>query len=277
MNYSDWQLARIRNALRAYHRYERSHDGVYFTWKDVQEAIDEYAGVKVLAERLRQFVEGFKDKEGKRKFPAPRDAKLTAIVEFITHEDIALLSKDELKEFSPEHQAPLRLLEYLDQDFDTRRIPPPATLQGMFHVQRDTALETFMLSLTLERADDSGLIQVTQTDKYFDNFDKISSDKTDFSNPSSRVKYGGWAILTPEDNLLIFLKNERNGRNLYYFTIASDQNIWTENQLKRLILLRHDFPLEFDRGIDVFQDGQKTVLNKLGRNVFFFDRVEEAG
>jgi len=279
LNYSDWQLGRIRNALRAYHRYERSHDGVYFTWKDVQEAIDEYTDVKVPAERLRQFVEGFKDKEGNRKFPAPRDAKLTAIVEFITHEDIELLSGNELRDFSPERHAPLRLLEYLDQDFDKQRISPPDVLQGEFQYGNDNVHEACRFSLTLERADDSGLIQVTQTEEHFDRshtlpLDKLGS-KYRSNSPSSSIKYGGWAILTPEDSLFIFLKKERNGRNLYYFTMAIDQNIWTDDSINKLILLRQDFPLDFVDDEDVRSRNFKPVYNELVKNLLFFERMEE--
>ena len=72
---SDWQLMRVRNALRAYHCYERrEEDGKYFNWKDVREAIAVYTGYEIGgtsksgpkhgAERLRQFVQGAEDKKG---------------------------------------------------------------------------------------------------------------------------------------------------------------------------------------------------------------------
>lgn len=47
MKYSDWQLNRLRDALRAYKQYERSHDGAYFTWKDVREAIAADTGYEI--------------------------------------------------------------------------------------------------------------------------------------------------------------------------------------------------------------------------------------
>ncbi|MCW8966047.1 MAG: hypothetical protein OQK82_05085 [Candidatus Pacearchaeota archaeon] len=278
MNYSEWQLSRIRNAIRAYQRYERSHDGTYFNWKDVQEAIEEYTGEKVPHERLRQFVQGFKDKDGIRKFPAPRDAKLTAIVQFCTHEDVDLLNEDELEEFLPAHQAPLRLLEYLDQDFDAERIPPPDSLYGEYRIESENIVDAFNYSLTLERGDNSGLIQVTLTEEYFDRsyavpFDEVGSEYRS-ATPASFEKYGGWAVLTPEDNLFIFLKRERNGMNLYYLTIASGNNIWVDDVVEELMMLRHDFPFEFkvERGARV--DKLDPLYKQLNEQMMFFYRVE---
>ena len=40
MRFSDWQLNRLRDALRAYHKFGRDPvDGRHFNWKDVSEAI----------------------------------------------------------------------------------------------------------------------------------------------------------------------------------------------------------------------------------------------
>ena len=51
-------------------------------------------------------------------------------------------------------------------------------------------------------------------------FDDFTPEKREEVR-DSRVVYGGWAILTPEDNLLMFLKKERNGQNTYCLTVAS--------------------------------------------------------
>ena len=294
MNHSDWQLSRIRNALRAYHRYERSHDGTYFTWNDVQEAIDEYTGVKVLAERLRQFVEGVKVKKDGivigRKHPAPKDASLTAIVKFVTHEDIDLLNKDELKEFLPNRQAPMRLLEYLDQDFDTVRIPPPPTLEGEYEAKKKAPSGLFNFKITLERADDSGIIQTTIIEEYYQNENKFPvsgwsaeqeianiddwSEKERKKYFKSRQKFGGWAILSPEDNLVIFLKNESNGSNCYYFTLAIDEDIWSEDNCNYLLLMEHGLPLELDMHSKIANSNMKQGYSDFVDNVLLFTRSD---
>ena len=73
MRFSDWQLNRLRDALRAYHKFGRDAvDGRHFNWKDVSEAISLSTEVEVPPERLRQFVEGVKTPGGGRR--APHDA-----------------------------------------------------------------------------------------------------------------------------------------------------------------------------------------------------------
>jgi hypothetical protein len=57
MRFSDWQLNRLRDALRAYHKFGRDAvDGRHYNWKDVSEAIFLSTEVEVPPERLRQFV-----------------------------------------------------------------------------------------------------------------------------------------------------------------------------------------------------------------------------
>ena len=248
MEFSDWQLNRLRDALRAYHRYERSHDGAYFTWNDVSEAIDEYTGVKVPPERLRQFVEGVNSKTGGRKFPVPQKKSIAGIVEFVRHEDINLLSDDELEEFAPHRQAPLRLLDYLDQEFDTARIVPSEKLEGAYQVRKTIEGELMVRELTLQLASDEGLIQVVETEEIYEEaavaeFDEWSPQQRK-EQRNSIIKHGGWAVLTPEDNLMFFMKKEHNGMNRYYFTMATDLNHWSEEPMTQIVLLFHDFPLE---------------------------------
>lgn len=275
MKYSDWQLNRLRDSLRAYHRYERSHDGEYFTWKDVSEAINEYTGVKVPPERLRQFVEGVNSKDGGRKFPVPQDKSVEGIARFVTDEELCLISEDELKEFMPEKQAAFRLLEYLDQKVGAERIVPTEKIQGLyFAINKSEKEDQFIRrDLTLQRPTDDGLMQVVETEERFDL--KASSKRGARVRPNSCIKHGGWAILTPEDNLLFFLKNELHGRNRYYFTMASDLIHWEEGPMTRLVLLRHDFPVEL-REIDVKGkaplDVSSVAISQMLNNVLVFER-----
>ena len=277
MKYSDWQLKRLRDSLHAYHHYERSHDGEYFTWKDVSEAIDEYVGVNVPPERLRQFVEGVNTKDGGRKFPVPQDKSLEGIASFVTVEELCLISEDELKEFMPEKQAALRLLEYLDQKVDAERIVPAEKIQGLyFAIDSGEKEDQFIRrDLTLQRPTEDGLLQVVETEERFDR--KASSKRGTKVRPNSCIKHGGWAILTPEDNLLFFLKNEIHGRNRYYFTMASDLVHWEERPITRLVLLRHDFPVELEE-TDV-KDKEKappdlssSAITQMLNNVLVFER-----
>ena len=287
MRYSDWQLNRLRDALRAYHRFGRDPvDGRRYNWKDVSEAINLSTDVEVPAERLRQFVEGIKTPEGGRRFLTMQDDRLEAIVKFATDEDNALITEAELREHAPSWHAAQRLLEYLKQAFDTERILPPVTLEGTYRYawfepntgHGDSGHEDFVvLDLTLQRASDDGLIQLVQTEDSYDllagpQFEDWSPQQRDEAR-NSRVTYGGWAILTPEDNLLMFLKNERNGRNCYYLTVASDLSHASQNPVQRLMLLRHDYPLELEEGKEPEPERRSAVLDAVRNNVALFNRI----
>lgn len=276
MKFSDWQLNRLRDALRAYHRYERSHDGVYFTWNDVSEAIDEYTGVIVPPERLRQFVEGVNSKTGGRKFPVPKDQSLEGIMKFVTDEDLELLSKDELNEYSPGFQAPLRLLEYLSQELDSKCIVPAEKIQGVYSMRKSDREAFIIRELTLQRPTEDGLIQVVETEDFYESTaasqfgERLPHDRKE--QRKSRVKHGGWAILTPEDNLFFFLKNEAYDKNRYYFTLALNLKHWSDEPITSLILLHHDFPFELEDDDSDRLSAADHVRTETSKNTLMFER-----
>ncbi|MGH6677546.1 MAG: hypothetical protein ACREDL_01060 [Bradyrhizobium sp.] len=166
MRFSDWQLGRLRNALRAYHHHGRGSDGAYFNWKDVSEAINLSTEVEVPAERLRQFVEGTRSKDGaRRKFQSMQPESLEAIVKFVTEENLLLPA--ELEEHAPSSQAGQRLLEYLDQSFDRERVLPFATFDGTYQARRADETNFVVLELTLQRPIGEEMMQVTKTEERY--------------------------------------------------------------------------------------------------------------
>lgn len=280
VKYSDWQLNRLRDSLSAYHHYERSHDGHYFTWKDVSEAIDEYTGVRVPPERLRQFVEGVNTKDGSRKFPVPQEKSIEGIASFVVHEDLNLLTEDELEEFTPNRQAPLRLLEYLDQQFDQERIVPSEKIQGRYVMRVSGPDGITVRELTLQLPSADGLMQVVETE---DSYGVAAAMLFEHGTPADlkanrdyRVKHGGWAILTPEDNLLFFLKNEEYGKNRYYLTMALDLQHWSEAPITRLVLLHHDFPVELEESDAGRESLAEHAVSEMTKNLLVFERHTES-
>lgn len=277
MRYSDWQLNRLRDALRAYRAYGRTHEGEYFTWQDVAEAIDEDTGVQVPTERIRQFVEGVPTDSGGRQYPVPNDKRLKAIAQFATDEDNDLLSKDELKEYSPQYHAALRLLEYLDEGFDTERIVPPSTVQGRYQRRQQREDGIVLTELTLQRPLDKGMIQAVETEEFYINqtpqtFDELSwYDRREIC--SARKLYGGWGILTPEDSLYFFMKEQRNNRNHYYFSLASDFNISGDPALTRLVFLFQNFGLESDEQPANEAEVITDVIDTIKNNIAMFIRI----
>jgi hypothetical protein len=277
MRFSDWQLTRLRNALRAYHHHGRGSGGEFFNWKDVSEAISLATDVTVPPERLRQFVEGVKTPGGYRKFPVPQETSLQAILKFATEEENGLLSEDELREHMPSGQAALRMLEYLQHEYDIEQIPPPPVLEGTYRVGRIEEERFVVRELTLQRASDDGLIQLVQMEDTYDIrngmlFDDLSPEERDKVR-GSRVLYGGWAILTPEDNLLMFLKKERNGHNCYYLTVASQNWHALEAPVSALALLRHEYPMERDDGQALEPRNLPPIIEWMGGNTALFSRI----
>jgi hypothetical protein len=278
MRYSEWQLNRLRDALRAYHKFGRDPiDGRHYNWKDVSEAIFLSAEVEVPPERLRQFVEGVKTPRGGRRLLTMQDDRLEAVAKFATDEDYGLISEAELREHAPTWHAAQRLLEYLRQEFDTERILPPSALEGTYRNGRLDDDSFVVRELTLQRASDDGLIQLVQTEDSYDiidgmKFDSLSRDEREKVR-DSRIVYGGWAILTPEDNLLMFLKKERSGHNCYYLTVAAENWHSLQAPAAALALLRHDYPIETNEGEPLAPGKLAGISEATGNNIILFSRV----
>ena len=276
----------MRDALRAYHRYERGKDDdEYFTWKDVREAIAEYTDVEIGnnarhgAERLRLFVDGVEDENapGGRKFSEPKPAALKAILAFVTHEDLNLLTEDEIQNYNPGFQAPLRLLEYLKQKFDTGHLMSPEALEGQYRTQNTNGDDLIFRDLTMQRSSQNGLVQVNETEDIYDQKNNpLIMARSLYGQRAKRsmsYKYGGWAILTPEQNLLFFMKEERSGMNRYYFTLFSDMTRKMDKPMNKLVLIQHDYPFEPEKNsAQTMDDIIKELKEEFSNNLLAFER-----
>ncbi len=253
----------------------------------MREAIVEYTGVAIGtnarngAERLRQFVDGLRRTKAPygRKFPLPKPAALEAIVAFVTHEELNLLTVDELNGYVPQFQSLLRWLEYLNDGSETARLIPPENLQGLYKISGFRNSLHFIRKLRLRKSETQGLIHVAETEdrygegsdgKKFDKWTKLERRKVH----KSRERHGGWAILTPEDNLLFFMKNEENARNRYYMTMAADVGLWSGAPHNQLVVLQHDYPFELEQGEVDRPDIEKKVIHEIREKMLFFNKEE---
>lgn len=280
MQLSEWQLERVRNAVRAYHLYERSHDGDAFTWKDVSEAIDEYTGVIVPPERLRQFVEGVKQEDGSFKFPVPKGERIKAIHDFVLDPELGLLTANEIEEREFDIQAAVRLLEYLDQDFDTERIVPPEAVAGRYETLEFELPLWVASELILSKPLENGVVKVNHVERTYGYNPKAAPPKSIPENPRPRLKeevrHSGWAVLTPEDNFLIFLKEESLGKNRYFFTLESDLDHASEIPISKFYFLEHDYPLEPTIRRAMGGDTENLSDNLIAHNFHVYGRMEGA-
>jgi hypothetical protein len=277
MQFSDWQLNRLRDALRAYHDYGRDAvDGRFYNWKDVSEAISLCADIEVPPERLRQFVEGNRSKDGaRRKFQSMQEASLEAIVKFLTEE--RLLLPAELEERAPEAHAAQRLLEYLDQEFDTIRLLPLAIFEGTYQMRQKDDRRFAIREVTLQQPSGEGMMRVTMTEDYYL---KDAEEQYDGWTPEqrrqyrrNRTLYGGWAIFTPEENVLVFLKEADNGKNLYQFTLAAEVANQPGAAIERLILLRHVYPVELENTNRDEEAMLSAILKDTEKNILILRRI----
>jgi hypothetical protein len=279
MAYSDWQLNRLRDALRAYHDYGGKRLSQKFNWKDVAEAMAEELRLQdppVAAERLRQFVEGNRSKDGAmRKFGSLKPESLEQVVAFVM--SAGLLRPAEFEERAPSFQAAQRLLEFFDPSGRRLHVYTAAIFEGRYkaRVIEERVFREF--DLMLHHPSEPALMEVTNTEEVFDKKLLSQADKWDpeerRDHCRKRTVYAGWAIFTPEGNVMVFLREAaNNGKNLHQFTLAAD---WCApgTLTERLYLLRHDFPIEMeDTNLDQEQI-LRSILHETEKNIVVFRRT----
>lgn len=280
MHFDGRQFDTLRTALRAHRAYTTGRSGPGLTWLELAADIEVYTGAVMSPEVLRQFVEGVSKKEFPVRFRVPSPENLEAITAYLTNPHIDALAPDELEPERFAWQAPLRLIEYLRQELDTEALPLPDTLEGTFQAVAAEAETITAIRLTLRPDRESGFIRVAETADIYASrsvSDFLAwTDRDKRNRHRARTESEGWAVLTPEDNLLFFLKDRPFGRN-HYWTLAAEVDLWTGAAVPRLMLLRHDYPAELDEhGADTHQRGPglpKGIVRHLLTNLFCFERI----
>lgn len=277
-SYSERQKALIRDALLTYRHYVPGTDEEDISWDKVTAKFYASTDIELGKDTLRQFAEGINKKENPVRYRQLSDDLLDALVGFLSSPKIELMQRDEIKGLKPKGvDAPFRLLRYLDQEIDAARILPPPGLDGTYQCRIAEDKTFSVIDLTLQNAPPEGIIEVTQIQSTFDpdaqkTFDGWSVEKR-FYNRRSRIIHAGWAILTPEDNVLFFLKKERGGANLYYFTLASDISHVPDKPITELLLLNHDYPLVPEENEPEISGMLDHAVHEIAKNARLFTRV----
>lgn len=248
MELSDWQTDRVRSYLRAYRMYGRDDGGRFYSWQSICDAIWEYTECKIPRERLRQFVEGFPDKKsGEWIFSGLTGERLEAVVTFLTHEETGVMTADELEEPPSVSRPPLQLIEMFGVGSAVTREVDGSKLVGRYVAEwLDEAV--VQSELVLERhLEGEGLFRVTGSEEYFDLGLRYGIDELSFEDRArerwSIEKSSGWAVLTPEDDLIVFLKEESSGWNRQVLTLSAQHGEEGSAPFGRLAMLDHRFPL----------------------------------
>lgn len=276
----EWQKERMRNALDILaSQYEPYRDTnldpaeVSTTTKDrwiyLRNNISDATGVDLGdPERLRQFVKGVPDKSKSvgRRWPEMKPKRLAAIKSYLTNPDNLLspLPKTDLEDFAPDLQAPVYLLEFLDQRSEGQRGLSASQFAGVFvaRTEDDELVSTF--TLTFERPAMDALLQCQM---FEDNSDQSAFEPlVDELRGDAGTRYKGWAIITNEDNLLIFMKNCVEEANEHVLSVLLDGNAINGDAVTRFAAFRQCYVNEYqpsldDGGADHFEAHAKNVAN----------------
>jgi hypothetical protein len=264
--YSNRQLDIIRAALNAHYDYfvvldetvddeKEDKQPKRQTWQGIAEAIEESTGVKMGDEALRRFAKSV-GKHKKQGPPMPKNMK--AIVDYLTDPGIAELSLEELEEDKIDYQPAIRLRDYLRQDLDTDSTVP-ASWGGPFRAQFEDEGRRTVIDLDLDVRTKDGVILVTESRVIFG------------EGGHARQESRGWAVITPEDNMLFFMKDEPFRRN-HYWSMAGDL-VTYQFERDRLALLRQEYPPEVDSDLLTGENATEALHDHVERNVFLFERT----
>jgi hypothetical protein len=222
--YSAAQIYLIRQRLRAYYEMKKAQFGPSFSWASVAEIlhlqIEEIEGteeteLRIKGERLRQIATG----QISRGNPSgTTDENLDLIVRFLTHPEIKSLTLEDLTEPELPYQFALQLMEFLRHDEHSDLALPPGNLKGRYRAVVRSGGEISDIRIDIIISRDGNLVHVNETEVIFT--DPGVKDPADWT-PGQRQHYydrytesRGWGILTPENNLLGFLKR-RIARKTY--------------------------------------------------------------
>jgi hypothetical protein len=236
----DRRVELIRARLEAYYEAE-SRGPLRATWRRISEEIFDATGVKMDSDSLRQFVKRTM-RRGQPRVPDPKN--LEAILSFLCDPEIDMLSRDEVENPSVPSLLARLFLDFLRSNEENEPTPPLTALLGYYRAVegRIGSLPKRTIDISLRIEGGENVIRLSEfATKY------AYRDSTPGVPPRREIKHRleseGWAIFTPEENLMIFMKQKRYGRNHYYLSLGMDRNVWSGDLVNKLILLRHEYPV----------------------------------
>lgn len=282
----DWQLDRMRRALRLLASQNRPYTDIYDepesrsrvsddAFRNLAEAIEDLTGVSMGSkDRLRQFARGrpVKGKEGAWHFSEMKtEAQHAAIRDFLTDPDDprAPLQPMELRDFLPDLQAPFYFLEFLNQKIDFSIGLPLKLLVGHYVAERIEEGHLARYFLTLEKpAKQDGLLHAFM-------FEESYHGESVKDVPDNVDRYRGWAVMSHDDRAFFFMKSEAMPENHHLLLLDTDRGFPKGERLERFVALWPDAPLGlgFDMKTPVDVDVRRSVHQEIESSVLLFRRA----
>jgi hypothetical protein len=280
-SYTRPQIELLRTKLRAYFWAEKAIFGDDFSWSDLNVRVALYTGVTVRGDSLRQFAE----RQISRGKPRPLGTDiLDAIVSLLTHTSINALNIEELKEPEIPYHFALQLMEALKHSADRRATVPPPGLEGTYNAVVHANGTISDIRLTILISLDGNLVHLAEEadiyrDTPFKEFREWSAhERKLYYEKFTRSR--GWGVLTPEDNLLGFLKRrvrtETEYRdNHFYATMGVIPDFSDRMPIEHLALLAYDVPYGEEDEIEDKGQWFKIKCDKTVSKLRHFSRLAE--
>ena len=266
----DRRIELIRARLEAYYDVESRGPG-RASWKTICGEMYETIGVKMDEEIPRQFVRRIKRREQPR---VPDKENLEAIVSFLCHPDIALLSEEELNEPEVPYRFAQFLLDFLQPNHQAQILPPPKTLNGTYRSVDDCLECHRVIDLRLATKDEDHVIRISERATSYDRQSGTNDTVPLYEESAQVIESEGWAVLAPDQNLFVFMKAKRYTHIFYYWTMGMDRNMRSSTPLSMLLLLRHDYPVQRDPLPSSFVE--LTAESDGGTSLLQFEKFSEA-
>ena len=269
----------VRGRLLIYYRSKRETVLSYgYSWRDLAEQIFVYTSVRIPGDSLRQFAR----KQVSRGSPRGISPKrLQTLIRFLSHRQISALSLEELKAPDVPYRFVLELMEFLRHDEHSDLVLPSPALEGAYCALQSSQGEIATIRLDIVISEDRRFVRLTESTEVFTN-PGLGDDPAEWSFDhrsrllKKRSKSRGWGIMTPESNLLVFMKRVPYGVNHYYVTMGGLPEFTDPDPVQHLALLVHDYPY-FD--IDHENDQQwfeQINRNMVSRHLLHFVRITKA-
>jgi hypothetical protein len=278
-SYTAPQIELLRTKLRAYFWAEKAIFGDDFSWSALNVRVALYTGVTVLGDTLRQFAE----RQMSRGKPRPVGIDiLDAIVSLLTHTSINALNIEELKEPEIPYHFALQLMEFLRYQDRRRPTVPPSELEGTYRaiVRSDGKISDVRLTVIIST--DGHLVHLAEeADIYRDTPIKDFVDWSPHERKLYHDKFSesrGWGVLTPEDNLLGFMKRKVRKEyrdNHFYATMGVIPDFSDKADIEHLALLAYADPYGPEDGTEDKRQWFEKKCEKTISKLWHFVRVTQ--